>query len=108
MIKISGPGMLQYLVGTARWLALMRLMADFGSDALAGYTISIRVIIFWIFAAHTVALFVDSAAAREVGVLSMRTLNTIYPPWAIAVAQVVAAIVSAWLFRRGRWKQISV
>lgn len=46
LLRISGPGMLQYLVGTASWLALMRMMAVFGSEALAGYTVAIRVIIF--------------------------------------------------------------
>jgi putative MATE family efflux protein len=46
LLRISGPGMLQYLVGTASWLALMRMMAVFGSEAVAGYTVAIRVIVF--------------------------------------------------------------
>jgi putative MATE family efflux protein len=44
--RIALNGMIQYLVATASWLALVRLVAQFGANALAGYTIAIRIIIF--------------------------------------------------------------
>ena len=44
--RIAFNGMVQYMVSTASWLALVRLVAQFGADALAGYTIAIRIIIF--------------------------------------------------------------
>ena len=46
LARIAVNGMLQYLVATASWLALVRLVALFGAGALAGYTIAIRIIIF--------------------------------------------------------------
>lgn len=46
MVRIAGPGMVQYVVGTASWLAVIRLVASFGSDALAGYTIAVRILVF--------------------------------------------------------------
>jgi len=48
MLKVSAPAMLQYLIGTASWLMLSRIVAQFGSVATAGYTIAIRIIIFTI------------------------------------------------------------
>jgi putative MATE family efflux protein len=46
MLRISGPGVVQFLVGSASWIVIIRLVAGFGSEAVAGYTIGVRVIIF--------------------------------------------------------------
>ena len=46
LIRLSATGMFQMLVGMTSWLALIRILAGFGSAALAGYTIAIRIIIF--------------------------------------------------------------
>jgi len=46
MLRLSGAGMLQMLIGTTNWIALIRILAGFGSAVLAGYTIAIRIIIF--------------------------------------------------------------
>ena len=46
VLRLSGSGTFQILIGTASYVGLVRIMSVFGSDALAGYTIGIRVIIF--------------------------------------------------------------
>jgi MATE family, multidrug efflux pump len=44
--RLSGSGALQSIVGMASWIGLVRIVASFGSQALAGYTIGIRIIVF--------------------------------------------------------------
>jgi putative MATE family efflux protein len=46
VFRLSATGMFQMLVGMTSWLALIRILSSFGSAALAGYTIAIRIIIF--------------------------------------------------------------
>ncbi|MBN8470477.1 MATE family efflux transporter [Corallococcus exiguus] len=46
MVRLSGAGMVQALVTTSSWVVLVRIVATFGSTALAGYTIAIRIVMF--------------------------------------------------------------
>ncbi len=46
LLRLSLTAMFQYLVQMASWIGLVRIMASFGSDAVAANTLAIRVIVF--------------------------------------------------------------
>ncbi|MGI8467879.1 MAG: MATE family efflux transporter [Pyrinomonadaceae bacterium] len=46
IIKLSSSAVLQFLIATASWSALVRVVAGFGSQAIAGYVIALRVVMF--------------------------------------------------------------
>lgn len=63
LIRLSAVGTFQVFIGMASWIGLMRTLSSFGSDAIAGYTIGIRVIIF----ALLPSFGMGNAAATMVG-----------------------------------------
>ncbi len=63
MLRLSVNGTFQVLVGSLSWIVLVRLMANFGSAAMAGYTIAVRMVMF----AMLPAWGLGNAAATMVG-----------------------------------------
>jgi putative MATE family efflux protein len=63
LLRVGSPAMLQYFISTASWVSLARINARFGSAAIAGYTLALRIILFALMPSWGIA----SAAATLVG-----------------------------------------
>lgn len=46
LLRVAINGMFQYGVGQTSWMVLVRIVSTFGSVAVAGYTVAIKIIIF--------------------------------------------------------------
>ena len=89
ILRISANGTLQVFIGSASWIGLVKIVAQFGADAMAGYTIAIRVVLFALFPAFGIT----NAATTMVG----QSLGAGKPERAERAVYVAGAYATAFL-----------
>lgn len=67
LVKLASGSVSQYIVATSSWVLLMRIMTYYGSDMVAGYTISIRIIVFTLLPAFGIANAASTLVGQNLG-----------------------------------------
>jgi putative MATE family efflux protein len=82
LAKIAWTGTTQFLINSASWIIMARLVARFGDTAIAGYQVAIRILIFFLLPAWGMS----NAAATLVG----QNLGAALPERAVRSVRAVA------------------
>jgi putative MATE family efflux protein len=48
LLRVSSTGILQFAIGHVSWIFVVRIVSDFGAASVAGYTVAIRIVMFFI------------------------------------------------------------
>ena len=63
LINIAWTGTFQFLIGSASWIVMIRIISKFGDETIAGYQVAIRILLFFLLPAWGMS----NAAATLVG-----------------------------------------
>jgi putative MATE family efflux protein len=70
--RIAVGGMGQFLIDSAAWIVLIRIMAEYGSASVAGFTISIRILMFSLMPAWGLSATAATLVGQNMGAGKMK------------------------------------
>ncbi len=106
LLKVSGNGVLQFLISTASWTGLIRVVATFGSVPVAAYSVALKIFLFlllpaWGFSGAAATLVGQCLGAKkperaEAAVYKTGAYNTAYMAIVTFIFLVYARPLTSW------------